>query len=53
MVFIIMFRQDFKNNFKNKIMRNNKFINNIFDFIEVAIDLNNKLYKKIIKKQYN
>ncbi len=34
-------------------MRNSKFINNIFDFIEVIIDFNNKLYKRIIKKQYN
>ena len=48
-----MFRQNFKNNLKNKIIRNNKFINNIFDFIEVVINFNNKLYKRIIKKQYN
>jgi hypothetical protein len=31
-------------------MRNNKFISNIFDFIEVVIDFDNKLYKKAIKK---
>ncbi len=48
-----MFRQNFKNNLKNKIIRNNKFINNIFDFIEVVINFDNKLYKRIIKKQYN
>jgi len=30
----------------NKIMRNSKFVNNIFNFIEVAFDLDNKLYKK-------
>jgi hypothetical protein len=46
-----MFRQDLKINLKNKIMCDNKFINDIFDFIKIAIDLNNKLYKKIIKKQ--
>jgi len=34
-------------------MRNSKFISNIFDFIEVVINLNNKLYKRTIKKQYN
>jgi hypothetical protein len=45
-----MFRQDFKNNLKNKIMRNNRFINNMFDLIEVIIDFDNKLYKRIIKK---
>jgi len=48
-----VFQQDFKNNLKNEIMRNNKFINNIFDFIEVIIDFDDKLYKRIIKKQYN
>ncbi len=34
-------------------MRNNKSISNMFDFIKVIIDLNNKLYKRAIKKQYN
>jgi len=34
-------------------MRNNKFFSNIFDFIEIVIDFDNKLYKKAIKKQYN
>ncbi len=48
-----MFRQDFKNNLKNNLMRNSKFINNIFDFIEVVINLDNKLYKRAIEKQYN
>ena len=48
-----MFRQNLKNNLKNKIMRNNRFISNMFDLIKVAINFDNKLYKKIIKKQYN
>jgi len=48
-----MFRQDFKNNFKNKIIHNKRTLNNIFDFIEVVIDFDNKLYKKAIKKRYN
>ncbi len=48
-----MFRRDFKNNFKNKIMCDNKFINDIFDLIEVIIDFDNKLYKRIIKKRYD
>jgi hypothetical protein len=34
-------------------MRNNKFISDIFNLIEIVINLDNKLYKKIIKKQYN
>ncbi len=48
-----MFRRDFKNNFKNKIMRNYKFISDISNFIEVIINFDDKLYKKIIKKRYN
>jgi len=34
-------------------MRNEKHISNIFDLIEVTIDLDNKLYKRAIEKQYN
>jgi len=45
-----MFRRNFKNNLKNKIIRNNKFISSIFNLIEVIIDLNNKLYKRVYKK---
>ncbi len=48
-----MFQQDFKNNLKNKIMHNNKFISDMFNLIEVVIDFDNILYKRIIKKQYN
>ena len=33
-------------------MRNKKFFNNIFNFIKVIIDFNNKLYKSY-KKRYN
>ncbi len=48
-----MFRRNLKNNLKDEIMRNDKFINDIFDFIEVVIDFDNKLYKRVIKKRYN
>ena len=34
-------------------MCDNKFINDIFDFIEVIIDFDNKLYKRIMKKRYD
>ncbi len=34
-------------------MCDDKFINNIFDLIEVIIDFNNKLYKRAMKKRYN
>ncbi len=48
-----MFRRDLKNNFKNEIMRDNKFISDMFDLIEVVIDFDDKLYKRIMKKRYN
>ncbi len=48
-----MFRRDFKNNLKNKIMRDGKFISDMFDLIEVVIDLNDKLYERAMKKQYD
>ncbi len=31
-------------------MCNNKFINDMFNFIEVVIDFDDKLYKRIMKK---
>jgi len=34
-------------------MYNRRRINDMFDFIKVVIDLDDKLYKKAIKKRYN
>ncbi len=48
-----MFRRDLKNNLKNEIMRNEKRINDMFNFIEVVIDFDDKLYKRAMKKKYN
>ncbi len=48
-----MFRQDLKNNFKNEIMCDNKFINDMLDLIEVVIDFDNKLYERAMKKRYD
>ncbi len=48
-----MFRRDFKNNLKNEIMRDEKTFNDMFDFIEVVIDFDDKLYKRAIKKRYD
>jgi len=50
---MIMFRRDLKNNLKNEIMRDDKSINDMFDLIEVAIDLDNKLYERAMKKRYD
>jgi len=46
-----MFRRDFKNNLKNEIMRDERILSDMFDLIEVVIDLDNKLYKRVIKKK--
>ncbi len=48
-----MFRQDFKNNLKDEIMRNEKIFNDIFDLIKVIINFNDKLYKRAMKKKYD
>jgi hypothetical protein len=48
-----MFRRDLKNNLKNEIMRDDRFINDMFDLIKVAIDLDDKLYERVMKKRYN
>jgi len=48
-----MFRQGLKNNLKNEIMRDGKSISDMFDLIEVVIDLDDKLYERAMKKRYN
>jgi len=48
-----MFRRDLKNNLKDEFMRDDKSINDIFDLIMIVIDLNDKLYEKVIKKRYD
>jgi len=48
-----MFRRDLKNNLKNEIMRNDKNISDMFDLIEVVIDLDDKLYERAMKKRYD
>jgi len=48
-----MFRRGLKNNLKNEIMRDGRSINDMFDLIEVAIDLDDKLYKRAMKKRYD
>lgn len=48
-----IFRQDLKNNVKNEMMRDGRIIQNLKTMIKMTIDLNNKLYERIIKKQYS
>jgi hypothetical protein len=48
-----MFRRDLKNNLKDEIMRDGRFISDMFDLIEVAINFDDKLYKRAMKKRYD
>ncbi len=48
-----MFRRNLKNNLKNEIMRNDKFINDMFNFSEIVIDFDDKLYERTMKKRYD
>jgi ribosomal protein S14 len=48
-----MFRRDLKDNLKDEIMRDGRSISDMFDLIEVAIDLDDKLYKRAMKKRYD
>jgi hypothetical protein len=48
-----MFRRDLKNNLKNEMMRDDRSISDMFDLIEVAIDLDDKLYERAMKKRYD
>ena len=47
-----MFRKIFKNNVKNKLMRNEINTKNFKKLIEKTIRINNILYNRIIKQQY-
>ncbi len=48
-----MFRQNLKNNLKDETMCNKKTLNDMFNFIKIVIDFDNKLYKRAMKKKYN
>lgn len=47
-----IFRRDLKESVKNEIMRNDVNIEFFKDLIEIAIDLDDKLYEKVMKKRY-
>jgi len=48
-----MFRRGLKDNLKDEIMRDGRTLNDMFDLIEVAIDLDDKLYERAMKKRYD
>ena len=50
---MIMFRRKFKNNVKNELIRWNEKFKNFNHLIETAIELDDKLYERIMKKRYD
>ena len=50
---MMMFRKKLKNNIKNEIMRDGRNYKSFAKFIEIVIDLDDKLYERIMKKRYN
>ena len=48
-----MFRRELKNNVKDEIMRDERDYENLAEFIEIVINLNDKLYERVMKKRYN
>ena len=50
---MIMFRRKLKNNVKDEIMRDERDYKNLAEFIEIVINLDNKLYERVMKKRYD
>ena len=48
-----IFRKELKNNVKDEIIRDERNYESLAKFIKIVIDLDNKLYKRVMKKQYN
>ncbi len=48
-----MFRRNLKDNLKNEIMRDGRILSDMFNLIEVVIDLDDKLYERAMKKRYD
>jgi len=48
-----MFKKELKKNLKDKLIRDKRELLNIKNLIEVAIKIDNKLYKRVIKKRFD
>ena len=48
-----MYRQKLKKQIKNEFMRDEQVYETLNEFIEIFIDLDDKLYERIMKKKYN
>jgi hypothetical protein len=47
-----MFRREFKNNVKDEMIRDEKFIEDLNIMIEMTIDLDDKLYEQAMKRPH-
>ena len=50
---MIMFRRRLKNNVKDEIMRDERDYESLAKLIKIVIDLDDKLYERVIKKRYD
>ena len=48
-----MFRRELKNNVKDEITRDERNYESLAEFTEIVIDLDDKLYERVMKKQNN
>ncbi len=48
-----MFKRDLKKNVKNELMRNDARFDIIQILVKIAIDVDDKLYKRAMKKRYD
>ncbi len=48
-----MFRQGLKDNLKDEIMRDGRSMSDMKELIEVAVDLDDRLYERAIEKRYD
>ena len=48
-----MYRRKFRNNIKNKFIKNGAEIDIFIDLIKRVIEINNKFYKQAVEKRYN
>ncbi len=48
-----MFKRDLKKNVKNELMRNDARFDIIQTLVKIAIDIDDKLYKRAMKKRYD
>ena len=48
-----MYRRGLKEQVKNELMRDDRAYETLDEFIEIFIDLNDKLYERVMKKKYD